>query len=48
MVEIYVDEFHGERPPTRDELERWFVENYDGEIEHHAEKIRKHLDWLLQ
>ena len=34
-------------PPTRAELERWFAENYDGEIEYHAATIRKGLDLLL-
>ncbi len=44
VVEIHVDELHGERPPTRDELERWFVENYHGgNIEFHAEYIREQL-----
>jgi len=29
IVEIYVDESQGLRAPTRDELDRWFLENYD-------------------
>ena len=48
LVEIFADELHGSRRPTIEELETWFVENYDGEIEYHAEMIPEHLDQLLQ
>ena len=50
VVEIYIDEFHGERRPTRDEVETWFVDNANigvDEIHYNREYIRNHLDRLI-
>ena len=48
LVEIEIDSLHGSRRPTRDELDCWFLENYDSDVEIHAEYIREQLDRLIR
>ena len=45
-VESDPDFGHSERRPTPDELTAWFAENYDGDIEYHAEYIGEQLELL--
>ena len=37
---------HSQRRPTSDELTAWFVENYDRDIEYHAEYFKGHSSGL--
>lgn len=46
-VAIRIDELHGSREPTIDDLREWFLENYDGELEAHLEYIQTSLADLL-
>ena len=48
ITAIEIDALHNERPATIEDVERWFCENYHGEIEPHAEYIREQLDWLTR
>jgi len=47
LVEISIDALHGESY-TREDVERWFLENFDGELELHLQYIQTALAELVE